>query len=271
MSEQPSRRRASPRRFGRTRTWLASAVVVALGAIVTSVASGAFDAATGYVRDLFDGGAPVEAVAVDPPLRWSKAAGASLPSYVLPARVDDLAAPPADFEERERWARDRDGADAFSTDVQVVVTAKSERSVILQDLVVRVVQRRPPMTGTHVTYGPGGEGVFVRWLRVDLDQEPPAIKSLDERPEVLLEGTEPAKPIRFPYRVTATEPEVFHITAITKTCFCQWIAELRFVAGGEEGRVVIDDDGRPFRTTSIGRAVSYQSTDGQTYQRDPRF
>ena len=276
MSEQPSGRPAEPSRlpsrFRRARTWAASSVLVALGAIVTSIATGAFDAATRSVGDLFDDDTPVDVVAVDAPLRWSKSAGAALPSYVLPARVDDLPAPPVDFEQRDRWVRDRQGADAFLTDVEIVVTAKREQPVILQDLVVRVVQRSPPMTGTHVTYGPGGEGVFVRWLKVDLDRQPAAIvSSVDERPEVLLEGTEPSNPITFPYRVTSTEPEVFHLTATTRSCFCEWVAELRWVAGGDEGRVVIDDEGRPFRTTSIGRAASFLSKDGRTYRRDSRF
>jgi hypothetical protein len=80
-------------------------------------------------------------------------------------------------------------------------------------------------------------------------------------------STKDEKPVRFPYKVSQTDPEVFYIAVNTKKCDCTWIAELFWTTRGKNGSTIIDDNGRPFRVTSSGNSASYYSNDGQTFVR----
>ncbi|MEU0160545.1 helix-turn-helix transcriptional regulator [Streptomyces sp. NPDC006261] len=91
-------------------------------------------------------------------------------------------------------------------------------------------------------------------------------------------GRPPAVPFRPPpltYTATSTSPrprprrlapslyaggcrlsKVFLVTGRTVRCDCDWVAELRWSGGGRSGTVLIDDGGRPFRTSGApGRSV----------------
>ena len=69
--------------------------------------------------------------------------------------------------------------------------------------------------------------------------------------------------MEFPYEVSATEPEVFLIAAHTERYDCTWVAELFWTTGDEKGSTIIDSDGKPFRTTSIGEAPTYLFGEGK--------
>jgi hypothetical protein len=99
-----------------------------------------------------------------------------LPEYVIPRTIDQIPIPPSQMEyveERQKWADALDGIDARWTSVEVTVTGRSSEPVILHELRVEVLEREPPLEGAHITYGPLGEGAFLRWLSVDLDRVPP--------------------------------------------------------------------------------------------------
>jgi hypothetical protein len=65
---------------------------------------------------------------------------------------------------------------------------------------------------------------------------------------------EPSEAIDFPYRVSSSDPEVFHLYAVTEFCDCQWEARLRWTVAGEPGTTTIRNGERPFRTAAITRA-----------------
>jgi hypothetical protein len=125
-------------------------------------------------------------------------------------------------------------------------------------LKVRVLERKPlPATSTVLVAGCGGDGAF-RWLDVDLDESPPratpgfranAVEGL--RGEV---SDKQLTPIRFPYSVSLSDAEPFLITARTRRCDCAWVAEVTWASEGRTGTTVIDDGGRPFRSTAITNA-----------------
>ena len=189
-----------------------------------------------------------------------------LPEYVIPRTIDQIPIPPSQMEyveERQKWADALDGIDARWTSVEVTVTGRSSEPVILHELRVEVLEREPPLEGAHITYGPLGEGAFLRWLSVDLDRVPPEVtQSIDQR-YLVEEGIE--NPVRFPYRVSDTQPETFFILATTEHHDCRWRAVLIWSAGGKRGSTVIDNDGQPFRTTAPSRATTYASYDGKTF------
>lgn len=57
--------------------------------------------------------------------------------------------------------------------------------------------------------------------------------------------------MRFPYRVSAEDPEVLLVDATTQTYDARWYLELDWSSQGRTGTIRIDDHGRPFRTSSI--------------------
>jgi hypothetical protein len=189
------------------------------------------------------------------------------PEYVLPLPVDRLEPPPGQdqyYEARDQWASRLGGVPADFMEVQVTVTGKSNEPAILTNLRINVLERRPPMPGTHVTYGPIGEAVPERFVAIDLDDNPPTIgESTDERH---LEEGVAVDPIQFPYRVDQGESEVFYLFVTTDTCDCDWVAELFVTVGSDQRRVTIDDAGKPFRLTSSAAAQSFASNDGATFQ-----
>jgi hypothetical protein len=127
----------------------------------------------------------------------------------------------------------------------VTVTGTEQAPVILTGLKVRVIERRAPMNGTHITYGPLGDAMFVRWMTVDLDRTPPEVThTADER--FLVNGDGEVRPVTFPFKVSGTEAEVFLIVATTKRHYCVWQGELSWSCGTNTGVAVINDGGQPF-------------------------
>ena len=91
--------------------------------------------------------------------------------------------------------------------------------------------------------------MIVRHFQVNLDEDPPTVSSV--------ESEEGAPAVDFPYRVSDTELEVFHIVAYTSGCDCSWRANLQWSYRGKSGITVIDDDGEPFRTVGSSKSVLY--------------
>jgi hypothetical protein len=156
------------------------------------------------------------------------------------------------------------GAPAAPAPMFFTVQGRSDFAVVLTDIKFHVVERRPAPSGVVLDDPCGDTGAF-RWLGVDLDSDPPSVVSYfsqaavdpaDEIPPRRLE------PVEFPYYVSASEPEVFTVTAYTLDCDCEWTIELFWQSEGEEGSVTIDDGGRPFRTVGLRNAVTSCSADG---------
>ena len=58
----------------------------------------------------------------------------------------------------------------------------------------------------------------------------------------------------FPLRITDSDQEVFDVTATVSRRDCDWTLLLDWTAGDRQGTTVVDDHGKPFRTTSGGSA-----------------
>ncbi|WP_237774129.1 hypothetical protein [Actinosynnema sp. ALI-1.44] len=61
-----------------------------------------------------------------------------------------------------------------------------------------------------------------------------------------------AKPgtVSFPYKVNEDEVEQLVITPETEQGDIEWRLRLNWTSGADVGELVVDDSGRPFRTTS---------------------
>ena len=173
------------------------------------------------------------------------------PEFVVQRPIAQVGPPPTGEEERGRyrWAKEMDGVDAFATVLRLVIRGRSEAPVTLHGLEVEIVERRPPLGGTLLTYEGQGAGQAVRYFEIDLDLEPPTVTWLDQ------EGVER---VLFPYRVTASELEVFDLYAVTLQHDVRWRLRLSYTDDEGAGTIVIDDDGQPFRTTARLQGSSEQ-------------
>ncbi len=59
---------------------------------------------------------------------------------------------------------------------------------------------------------------------------------------------------QFPYTVSLSNSETFVIKASTEGCDCDWVVDLHRASQGQTGVLPINDNGRPFRTSSAKNA-----------------
>ncbi|MGW2522969.1 helix-turn-helix domain-containing protein [Streptomyces sp. NPDC001617] len=184
------------------------------------------------------------------PLAWSANSqiwqGGCGHDYVIdkpPAQVP----PPPVAQDAGSWAATQGAVHGRQTMVQISVQGRSSTAVVLEALRVRIAGRTSPAPGTAYAMDQGcGGGLTPRGFDVNLDIDRPIAHPVAGNDTG---RTIPA--VQFPYRVSATDPEVLLVTATTETYDCSWYLELDWSSQGRTGTVRIDDHGRPFRTTSI--------------------
>ncbi|MFJ6069790.1 helix-turn-helix domain-containing protein [Streptomyces sp. NPDC093065] len=142
------------------------------------------------------------------------------------------------------WAVPLKAVSANRQEAVLTVQGTGPETVILEDLHVRVVSSGPALDWNQYVMGNGcGGQVDTKSFDVSLDL-----------------GTPTATPIGgqrdFPYSVTESDAEVFHVTAHTSGQDVSWYLELEWSSGGRHGITRVDDHGRPFRT-SASRDASY--------------
>ena len=166
--------------------------------------------------------------------------------YVVAKSPEEVPPPPA-AQDAGRWAASQHAVHGGDTNVEISVQGKTSTAVVLEALRVRVVGRGEPAEGTAYSMDQGcGGSITPRSFSVDLDKDRPIARSTPGNDV----GT-PIPAVRFPYRVSAQDPEVLLVTARTVSCDCRWYLELDWSSQGRTGTVRIDDAGRPFRTSSI--------------------
>ncbi|GAA2969596.1 hypothetical protein [Actinokineospora diospyrosa] len=151
----------------------------------------------------------------------------------------------------------RDGlpADAVAssgTVVTVTVQGLTGKAVVLQGMSVEVVRRSPAPAGVYLPSVCAGD-LRPRKYSVALDAA---------EPQVVAEAGAGG----FPYRVSETEPEQFVITVLTKAGDVQWRLLLSWTSGTESGELVVDDNGKPFRTAAGSSSRQFCVSEMKTWQ-----
>ncbi|MFJ8945095.1 helix-turn-helix domain-containing protein [Streptomyces sp. NPDC102395] len=166
--------------------------------------------------------------------------------YVIgkpPAQVP----PPPVQQDAGVWAATQSAVHGRQTKVQISVQGRSSAAVVLHALRVRVVSRGTPVTGNAYSMSQGcGSDITPRRFTVNLDADRPLARPEDGADRGV---TVPA--VRFPYRVSAEDPEVLLVDGTTQAYDARWYLELDWSSQGRTGTIRIDDHGRPFHTTSI--------------------
>lgn len=174
---------------------------------------------------------------------WSLGCGHD---YVIAKPPGQVPPPPA-AQDAGPWAATQQAVHGGDTNVEISVQGRTSAAVVLEALRVRVVGRSDPAGGTAYSMDQGcGGSITPRYFSVDLDRDRPVA-----RPTAGDDVGTPIPAVRFPYRVSAQDPEVLLVTARTVTCDCRWYLELDWSSRGSAGTVRIDDAGRPFRTSGI--------------------
>ncbi|MDH6213519.1 hypothetical protein M2283_000798 [Streptomyces pseudovenezuelae] len=165
--------------------------------------------------------------------------------YVIDKPITEVPPPPVQ-QDAGAWAATQGAVHGYKTKVQISVQGRSSTAVVLEALRVRVVGRAAPIAGNDYAMDQGcGGGLTPRYFDVNLDKDRPIARAHAGNDT----GT-PIPAVKFPYKVSAQDPEVLLVTATTQTCDCNWYLELDWSSQGRTGTVRIDDHGQPFRTSS---------------------
>ncbi|MEV6612910.1 helix-turn-helix domain-containing protein [Streptomyces sp. NPDC051051] len=166
--------------------------------------------------------------------------------YVIDKPPAQVPPPPVE-QDAEVWAATQGAVHGRHTTVRISVQGRSSTAVVLEALHVRVAGRGNPAAGSAYAMGQGcGGDLTPRRFTVDLDADHPVARPKDGAD---IEQTVPA--LHFPYRVSAEDPEVLLVDAMTQAYDARWYLELDWSSQGRTGTIRIDDHGRPFRTTGI--------------------
>lgn len=183
--------------------------------------------------------------------------------------IEFTSSPPVDSDGVAIWSGHpaaEGGGPASPQGFFFTVQGRTEADVVLTGLEVHVEERRPAPLGVVLDDQCGGAGAF-RWLGVNLDSDPPEILSYFS--ESLADLGDPTvtedelEPVRFPYHVSASEAEVFSVTAYALDCDCEWWIELSWESMGRSGTTRIDNEGELFRTIGLSNAVGTCLGDGR--------
>ncbi|WP_069763744.1 helix-turn-helix transcriptional regulator [Streptomyces sp. LUP47B] len=191
-----------------------------------------------------------QGTATGTPLTWTVNSqiweGSCGHDYVIDKPPSQVPPPPL-VQDAGIWAATQGAIHGRETKVQISVQGRSSTAVVLEALRVRIAGRGSPAPGTAYAMDQGcGGGITPRGFDVNLDIDRPVAHAVAGNDTG---QTVPA--VQFPYRVSATDPEVLLVTATTQTYDCNWYLELDWSSQGRTGTVRVDDHGRPFRTTSI--------------------
>ncbi|MGY0057162.1 helix-turn-helix domain-containing protein [Streptomyces sp. LZ34] len=172
--------------------------------------------------------------------------------YLINRPPSQVAPPPVE-QDAAAWASAHGAVHGGTTNVETTVKGRSESAVVLQALHVRVVGRRAPLPWSSFAMDNGcGGSLTPRAFSVNLDAARPLAVPTDGN-----DAGEPIPAVRFPYRVSDTDPEVLLVNARTSGCDCSWYLELDWTSGDREGTIRIDDHGAPFRTSGVKGRPEY--------------
>jgi hypothetical protein len=234
--------RSLPQRVG-LGTWPKKIGAAVLGAVVASGVSyfiGA-DFWKGVEKKIGIAGAPV-AITTLTDVDSFKSDVVHVPEFVLNRPINQVPPPPnGDLPDgRYAWAHQLGGVDATESLFRFSVVGKESEPVLLQGLRVKLVDRRPPLKGSLITFSGLGAPQSVRYIQVDLSKDPPTWDYI---------GPKGKPEEHFPLRVSSSEPEVFDVSGVSLRGDVTWYLQLDYTADGEQKSIRIDDHGKPFRTT----------------------
>ncbi|MEU4487719.1 hypothetical protein AB0H94_23010 [Streptomyces purpurascens] len=184
--------------------------------------------------------------------------------YPEPPSAPIMNTPPGTGPRRDGKAWDEDppafgAAPAGPVTLYITARARDERAILIHDIRFRVVERRPPIRGTHISLaGDCGDSPLYHVGRVNFDAKPPYWVPVGNFMERFRRDE-----LKFPYTATASDPATLLIDVNPGRCHCAWRVELRWTDGSESGTTVIDDNGKPFDVTDSSHLPVFTWLEGK--------
>ncbi|WP_081241529.1 helix-turn-helix domain-containing protein [Streptomyces viridosporus] len=180
----------------------------------------------------FEDRATAPTVAVNP-YKWE---GPCSQHYLIDRKPEQVPPPPSEPDARG-WVTALGGVAGGQQMLALTVQGTGRATVVLEELHVRVVEKSAPLAWNDFVMGVGCGGVVeTTAFGVDLDAGRPALSPQAGQRD-------------FPYKVSESDPEVFHVFADARAHNVSWYLELVWSSGDQRGTVRIDDHGKPFRTS----------------------
>jgi CHAT domain len=156
-------------------------------------------------------------------------------------------------EDKDAWAAANGGIPASGNLVVVTLQGLNGHTVVVNGISVDVVSRNEPPHGTYPYTGGQCGGLIPYRFSLDLDKKPVSVVAVADE-GVVAPGAD-RRPVELPHAVSGSEPEVWHLAAVTTECDCEWTATLNWTSDGVEGHTPVTNDGGPFRVVATTRAV----------------
>ncbi|WP_190196110.1 helix-turn-helix domain-containing protein [Streptomyces djakartensis] len=157
--------------------------------------------------------------------------------------------PPPLEQDAPAWVAATGAVPSGEQYLKLTVQGTGKKTVVIDGLTVRMAGKRAPLAWNDYAMGyPGvgcGGGVPTRFFTVALDAARPAVV-----PE--------AGHRDFPFKVSESDPEVYHIRADASAYDVSWYLELSWSSGSRKGTLTVDDRGRPFRTSGNNGRPAYE-------------
>ncbi|WP_240662808.1 hypothetical protein [Streptomyces sp. WAC 06738] len=182
--------------------------------------------------------------------------------YLIDKSPDDVPPPPM-AQDAEAWASSQGAVHGGTTNIETAIEPRGDEPVTINAVHVRKTSTGTPLpwNAFAMSSGCGGE-VTQAAYRVDLDKPRPVLK-----PQQGGDSTHTWDPPALPFRVTDDEPLSLLIHAGTEDYDVRWYLEVEWSSGDESGAVRIDDEGAPFRTSSLKDRplYDYDTLEGSWY------
>ncbi|MFE7650816.1 helix-turn-helix domain-containing protein [Streptomyces phaeoluteigriseus] len=178
--------------------------------------------------------------------------------YLIDRQPGQVSPPPVE-QDAPAWVAAHGAVASGEQYLEMTVQGTGEETVVVDGLKVRTVQKRSPLAWNDYAMGyPGvgcGGGVPTRYFTVALDAA---------RPTVVPESGH----ADFPFKVSESDPEVYYISADASAYDVSWTLELSWSSGSRHGTLIVDDEGRPFRTSGNNGRPAYEfPLGGSAWQR----
>ncbi|MFI6471634.1 helix-turn-helix domain-containing protein [Streptomyces sp. NPDC050516] len=174
--------------------------------------------------------------------------------YLLDQKPGSVPPPPTNEQDRRSWARALGAVDGGDLKLELTATGKSQDSVVITGINVRVVERQAPLNWTAYSMGSGcGGGIVPQSFDINLDAAQPVGKPVAGKQA---DTVVPAKD--FPFKVSTTDPEVFDLEVHTEAHDVSWYLEVTWSSGDRSGKIPVYDNGKPFRTSAVKGRPAYE-------------
>ena len=183
------------------------------------------------------------------------------PGWVFPASSASVASavPGTGIRHQGKtWDQNPPAFDAVAASdikLNIIAYGPSPHTIVLTGMKFRIIRRWPALRGVLVTEGSyyisDCSPAIIQDGYVNLDTSSPAVRPSPSSSAIGSGSNgERTAPLLFPYTISDTNPEIFTLIISTQKFDCTWTAELDWTVGSKVGHTLIEDNGRPFETTT---------------------